>query len=476
MNKLPPTYCLVTTTLSASGKVVVLIVLSPILAIQSSYKFDLGDRTTIAYSVFGERCTGDGNLTFVATVPSIDVVISDGSSSTSACSAANSKVGVPNSTVLISTLTFSTGSTLAKNKSTDDTNAPVSSHVNDCARGSQRLLRLTITLVRLNVSTIPVASYVVSAELIIKLPLSLSAFVSLDDNLNVFVPEVNLNGGNGLLNGSLKKIEPVKSPKVSGINLTLDTVAWAPLVSPRRVIPSVTNPKYLPNTSSTKELTSIFNIVDDDEYTEGNSTLLSYGFKLYVDVGLAPGPLLWLGAYALALNKCVDPTYPFTVSPIINDPEDIAISVSLGARSIPLVPSKNAYCLPSGLNPEALNATFLDLICVSGSLLILTVSINVKLRLPLLTRLVPPSTNTLLTQVSDSGFKVITPVKSIILNGFTFSTLDANGCVIQSFSVYLSVILSPVFWTLESSNSRSAEKSAVSVLIEGSSATSGDIE
>ena len=78
---------------------------------------------------------------------------------------------------------------------------------------------------RLNVSTIPVASYVVSAELIIKLPLSLSAFVSLDDNLNDLVPEVNLNGGHGLLNGSLKKIEPVKSPKVSGINLTLDIVA-----------------------------------------------------------------------------------------------------------------------------------------------------------------------------------------------------------------------------------------------------------
>tara|TARA_R100000353_G_C6390309_1_gene164580 strand:- start:2 stop:139 length:138 start_codon:yes stop_codon:yes gene_type:complete len=45
-------------------------------------------------------------------------------------------------------------------------------------------------------------------------------------------------------------------------------------------MPSVTNPKYLPNTSSTKELMSTFKIVEDDDYTDGNSTLLSYGFKL----------------------------------------------------------------------------------------------------------------------------------------------------------------------------------------------------
>ena len=67
------------------------------------------------------------------------------------------------------------------------------------------------------------------------------------------------------MNGFLKKNEPVISPKVSAINLTLVTDAWAPLVSPRRVMPSVTNPKYLPNTSSTKELISIFNIVEDVE-------------------------------------------------------------------------------------------------------------------------------------------------------------------------------------------------------------------
>ena len=229
------------------------------------------------------RNIGDEKVTLVATVPSVDVVIWDGSNSTSAWSAANLSVGVPNSTVLIWTLTFWLGSTFAKNKSTAVRKAPVSSTVNDCANGSQFSggggLR-TITSVWVNVSTIPLASYVVSAALIIKLPFNLLALVSLDDNLNVFVPTVNLRGGNGLLNGSLKKNDPVISPNVSAINFTPETVACEPLVSPRRTIPVETNPKYFPITSSTKELTSIFNIVEDDEYTDGNSTLLSYGFKL----------------------------------------------------------------------------------------------------------------------------------------------------------------------------------------------------
>ena len=47
----------------------------------------------------------------------------------------------------------------------------------------------------------------------------------LDVSLNVFVPTVNLNGGNGVVNGSLKNNAPLRSPKVSGINLTLATVA-----------------------------------------------------------------------------------------------------------------------------------------------------------------------------------------------------------------------------------------------------------
>ena len=93
--------------------------------------------------------------------------------------------------------------------------------MNDCANGSQFWGGgglLTITSVWVIVSTIPFASYVVSAELIIRLPFSLLAFVSLDDNLNDLVPVVNLSGGSGLLNGSLKKNEPKRSPNVSGIS------------------------------------------------------------------------------------------------------------------------------------------------------------------------------------------------------------------------------------------------------------------
>ena len=143
--------------------------------------------------------------------------------------------------------------------------------------------------------------------------------------------------------------------------------------------------------------------------------------------------------------------------------------------SIPVLLSKNAYCLPNGLKPFASKATFLDLICVSGALDVFIVSINEPLNPPVIL-LVPPSTNTFLTQESDAGFKITVPVKSIILNGFTFSTLDASGCVIQSFSVYFKVTCSPVFWTFESSNSKFDLKSAVSMEIDGSSAGWGDTE
>ena len=51
------------------------------------------------------------------------------------------------------------------------------------------------------------------------------AFVSLDVSLKVLVPTLNLNGGNGFVNGFLMKNEPAISPKVSAIYLTLATVA-----------------------------------------------------------------------------------------------------------------------------------------------------------------------------------------------------------------------------------------------------------
>ena len=59
----------------------------------------------------------------------------------------------------------------------------------------------------------------------------------LDVSLKVFVPTVNLSGGNGVVNGSLKNYAPFRSPKVSAINLTLASVACDPLVSPSIVIP-----------------------------------------------------------------------------------------------------------------------------------------------------------------------------------------------------------------------------------------------
>ena len=47
-----------------------------------------------------------------------------------------------------------------------------------------------------------------SPELINKLPGSGSAFSELDVNTNVLVPVLNLNGGGGLVKGSLKKNDP----------------------------------------------------------------------------------------------------------------------------------------------------------------------------------------------------------------------------------------------------------------------------
>ena len=124
-------------------------------------------------------------------------------------------VGVPNSIVLISTVNFSFGSLFPKNKSTPVINAPVSSTVNDCDRGSFPVLLLrigggllTITKVFTYSSTVPSASYVVSPLLINKLPGRGSAFTELDVNLNVLSPVLNLKGGGGVVNGSLKKNEP----------------------------------------------------------------------------------------------------------------------------------------------------------------------------------------------------------------------------------------------------------------------------
>ena len=115
-------------------------------------------------------------------------------------------------------------------------------------------------------STVPRASYVVSPLLINKLPGNGSAFTELDVNLNVLSPVLNLKGGGGVVNGSLKKNDPWRSPKVSAIYLTFDTVACAPLLWPNKVTPLVgIYPKNLPCASSANERTSIFKTVDDAE-------------------------------------------------------------------------------------------------------------------------------------------------------------------------------------------------------------------
>ena len=74
----------------------------------------------------------------------------------------------------------------------------------------------------------------------------------------------------------------------------------------------------------------------------------------------------------------------------------------------------------------ASNETFLERICVSLVVLVTVLCVKVLFLAPVLL-IVPPVVSTVLTQVSDSGLNLINPSKSIILNGFTFSTLDAKG-------------------------------------------------
>ena len=75
-------------------------------------------------------------MTLVATSPLFEVLIWSGLTTARAKSWTNCVVGVPNSVVLISTVRFSEGSFVAKNKSTDVKNAPFSSTLNVCDNGS----------------------------------------------------------------------------------------------------------------------------------------------------------------------------------------------------------------------------------------------------------------------------------------------------------------------------------------------------
>ena len=146
-----------------------------------------------------------------------------------------------------------------------------------------------------------------------------SASISLDVNLKVLLPDLILTWGVGVALGSLIHIAPVRSPKLSETNLTLATLAWAPLVNPLRTILVGANPKNAPCAWAQSATVSMFNIVDACEYPSGNVELWSYGFTVYVSVGLANGPFLWFGAANLNSNA-VPPIVPLIVSPTWNDP------------------------------------------------------------------------------------------------------------------------------------------------------------
>ena len=84
--------------------------------------------------------------------------------------------------------------------------------------------------------------------------------------------------------------------------------------------------------------------------------------------------------------------------------------------------------------PLASKPTFLERMCVSGSLLTLTSVVKVSSLSPK-TVLSLPGRTTLRVQLSEFGFNCTLPLNTIILNGLTFDTLDARGWFKNSFSV-----------------------------------------
>ena len=103
LKRLPNAHCWEYTWAEAFGRSWVFTAVSPILAIQTLYSLVVGAKRTIAYSLPGDKYIGSENITLVATVPSADVVIWLGDNVTGFPITFN--VGVPNSTVLISTVT-----------------------------------------------------------------------------------------------------------------------------------------------------------------------------------------------------------------------------------------------------------------------------------------------------------------------------------------------------------------------------------
>ena len=178
-----------------------------------------GAKMTIAYSLLGSKYTGDGKVTLVANEASVEVFTTDspslsvwvGSITTSAKSLITWLVGVPSSTSLIWIVTGTLSSLVAKNISREDKNIPVSSTVNVCDSGSRlRGGGTRRTSVEVNESITPNVTYLASPRVIPtpSSPGSGLALLTLEVNLNVFVPFLNLKGGGGEVFGFLKKNEP----------------------------------------------------------------------------------------------------------------------------------------------------------------------------------------------------------------------------------------------------------------------------
>ena len=108
-------------------------------------------------------------------------------------------------------------------------------------------------------------------------------FVGLVVNLIVFVPVSNLGLAASFGSGKLK--QHFRLPRVSVINLTLVTVAWAPLVVPISFIPFLTCPENAPWTWVARLNVSTFKIVDDVEYTFEIGASLSYTLTVLIFVG-----------------------------------------------------------------------------------------------------------------------------------------------------------------------------------------------
>ena len=148
---------------------------------------------------------------------------------------------------------------------------------------------------------------------------------------------------------------PIKVAEISEINLTLEIVAWAPLVWPTRIISGDTNPENPPSGWFEREKVSILIIVDVDEYEEGIIICcVLYGFDVNTVDGELYTPSLWFDCATLKVifgsitlgskgDVPVDLVLPVTVSPTLKTPEIICISSNFGTQYlVTFVPSKKA--------------------------------------------------------------------------------------------------------------------------------------